>query len=189
MSANLATPEGATEFGRRLHAVRTAANLSPGTIARSAGLSRGRISALEHGRDLPTDRELGALATACRASVFELVPAGYSLRMLVHDEHAGPREAQGATAPDALLREYLSMVGKLRSGNSVTAPSLRQEDLVELARMLGDTPEAIEARLVELLGASADGAPAIRSVPPPSNPSAPAAPRPGQRGSTRSKPV
>ena len=38
------------------------------------------------------------------------------------------------------------MVVEMRSGRPVTAPSLRHEDLVELAASLGDTPESIEAR-------------------------------------------
>ena len=56
------------------------------------------------------------------------------------------------------------MVVEMRSGRPVTAPSLRHEDLVELAASLGDTPESIEARLVVLLGADTDDAAAIRSM-------------------------
>jgi transcriptional regulator with XRE-family HTH domain len=158
------TPDGASEFGQRLHAARTQASLSVAKLANASSLSRRRVSALERGSDLPTEREISALATACRATVFELIPPGYSLRVLVHDPDAGPQEARGRTALDALLREYLAMVVELRSGNAVTAPSLRQEDLIELAKMLGDTPEAIEARLVELLDADPGDAPAIRSI-------------------------
>ena len=51
----------------------------------------------------------------------------------------------GRTRLEALLQEYLSMVVEMRSGRPVTAPSLRHEDLVELAASLGDTPESIEA--------------------------------------------
>ena len=169
VSVHLAIPEGAAEFGHRLQVARTQAGLSPAKLARATGLSRRRVAALEGGNDLPTDRELGAIASACRATVFELIPPGYSLRVLVHDEDEGPQEARGRTALDALLREYLSMVMELRSGRTVTAPSLRQEDLVELAGMLGDSPEAIEARLVELLGATPEDAPGIRSIILPSN--------------------
>jgi len=55
-------------------------------------------------------------------------------------------------APDALLREYLSMLLELRDTQRISPTSLRQEDLSELATALGGTPEAIEARLMELLG-------------------------------------
>jgi hypothetical protein len=85
--------------------------------------------------------------------VFDLLPPGYSLRVLVHDTPDGTREVAGQHALDALLQEYLAMVVEMRAGRPVTAPSLRHEDLVELAASLGDSPESIEARLVALLGA------------------------------------
>ena len=100
----------------------------------------------------------------CNVPVFDLLPPGYSLRVLVHDTPDGAREVAGAHALEALLQEYLSMVVEMRSGRPVTAPSLRHEDLVELAASLGDTPESIEARLVALLGADTDDAAAIRSM-------------------------
>ena len=109
--------------------------------------------------------ELGVLAQACGVSVFDLVPAGHNLRVLLHDDDAvGTSEANGEAALDALLREYLSMVVELRRGNTVTAPSLRHDDLAVLAANLGGTPAAIEARLVELLGSEAGDARALRAL-------------------------
>jgi transcriptional regulator with XRE-family HTH domain len=154
----------AEEFGPLLEAARLRSGLSLRKLARSSGLTAGRISCLERGEALPTERELGSLAQSCRVSVFDLLPPGYSLRVLVHDNPDGAREVAGQSALGALLQEYLSMVMELRSGRPVTAPSLRQEDLVELAGALGDTPESIEARLIALLGADADDALAIRSM-------------------------
>jgi hypothetical protein len=55
-------------------------------------------------------------------------------------------------AQDALLREYLAMVLELRDAPDMAPASIRQDDLSELARALGGNPEAIESRLVELLG-------------------------------------
>ena len=55
-------------------------------------------------------------------------------------------------AMDRLLREYLAMVMELRNA-PVNAMTLRNADLSELALALGGTPDAIEARLRELLRA------------------------------------
>ena len=43
------------------------------------------------------------------------------------------------------------MVRDLRGTSAIPPSSLRHDDLTELGRVLGGTPEAIEARLVELL--------------------------------------
>jgi transcriptional regulator with XRE-family HTH domain len=154
----------AAAFGRCLESTRRTADLSQRKLAKRSGISVRRIDELEQGAAEPTDRELGALAQACRVSVFELLPAGYTLRVLAQDESTGVRELEGGEASDALLREYLSMVVELRSGRPVTPPTLRHDDLVELAAALGDSPEAIEARLVSVLDADESTAPAIRSL-------------------------
>ncbi len=163
--ATAQTASGMTaEFGRGLEEARHGAGLSQRRLAKRSRLSTRRIADLEQGTEVPTDRELGALAQACRVSVFELLPPGYTLRVLNHDESSGAHEVQGPDAFDALLREYLSMVMELRAGREVTAPTLRHEDLVELAAALGDSPVAIEERLVTLLHADAADAPAILSM-------------------------
>jgi transcriptional regulator with XRE-family HTH domain len=164
MDTNGVTATADSEFGRFLEAARGRAGLSQRRLARASRLSSRRIASLERGDDVPTEAELGALAHGCNVSVFDLLPPGYSLRVLVHDTPDGAREVAGAHALEALLQEYLSMVVEMRSGRPVTAPSLRHEDLVELAASLGDTPESIEARLVALLGADSDDAAAIRSM-------------------------
>jgi transcriptional regulator with XRE-family HTH domain len=156
--------EPAVDFGRCLEAARRESGLSYRKLARKSGLNARRIEELETGVELPTDRELGALAHGCGLSVFDLLPPGYTLRVLDHDEPAGAQEVRGREAIDALLREYISMVVELRSGREVTAPTLRHEDLVELAAALGDTPESIETKLVSLLDADAVEIPAIRSM-------------------------
>ena len=164
MDTNGAAASTDSDFGSFLEAARERAGLSQRKLARASRLSSRRIACLEGGDDVPTEAELGALAHGCNVSVFELLPPGYSLRVLVHDKPEGAREVAGAPALEALLQEYLSMVVEMRSGRPVTAPSLRHEDLVELAASLGDTPESIEARLVALLGADTDDAAAIRTM-------------------------
>ncbi len=149
--AHAPQPSTALAFGQRLEESRRDAGLSRRKLAKRSGVALRRIDDLEQGAGLPTDRELGTLAQACRVSVFDLLPPGYSLRILNQDDAVDSRELRGAEASDALLREYLSMVVELRSGRPVTPPTLRHDDLVELAAALGDTPGAIEARLVRLL--------------------------------------
>jgi transcriptional regulator with XRE-family HTH domain len=156
--------DAAPGFGACLRAVRHRADLSKRSVAKRSGIPLRRVSALDAGAEVPTDRELGALAQACQVSVFDLLPSGYSLRLLAQDETSGAREVSGTEATDALLREYLSMVVEMRAGRPVTAPTLRHEDLVELAAALGDDPEAIGARLVELLDAETADGPALVSM-------------------------
>jgi len=67
----------------------------------------------------------------------------------VSDPGAGWLE--GDAALDALLEEYVAMLAELRGSTRVPASSLREDDLAELARVVGATPEAIETRLTELL--------------------------------------
>jgi transcriptional regulator with XRE-family HTH domain len=160
---------GSNAFGVSLVAARMQAGLSTRKLARASGIDQRRIVALERGTGgRPTDRELGLLAQACNTTVFSLLPPGYGLEVLRAEDPAaaepGGAPARGDEALDALLREYLSMVVELRSGHPITPPSLRHDDLVELAAVLGDTPAAIEARLIALLGADAADAPAIRSL-------------------------
>src|SRR3954471_23140790 len=128
-------------FGRLLEAARVQAQLSPRQLAKKSGVAGRRLTDLHEGVEAPTDREIGVLAQACGVSVFALLPPGYSLRVLAHDDSSAPREVVGDTAAEALLREYLSMVVELRSGRVIAAPTLRHDDLVELADALGDTPD------------------------------------------------
>jgi transcriptional regulator with XRE-family HTH domain len=149
---NMALDESvASGLGERLEAARLTAELSPRRLARKSGVALRRLSALEKGSAVPTDHELGALAQACEVSVFDLLPPAYALRVLARDDTTGAREVDGGDACDVLLREYLSMVVELRSGRVIAPPTLRRDDLVELAGALGDTPEGVEARLLELL--------------------------------------
>jgi hypothetical protein len=90
---------------------------------------------------------------------------------LEHDGIESTQEVRGREALDTLLREYLAMVVELRSGQTVTPPTLRHEDLVELATALGDTPESIEARLVALLSTDGVDTPVVHSLTPASSPS------------------
>ena len=116
------------------------------TVARATSIRLRRLGEIERGKVMPSEPELATLAEVFDTNVAELVPIAYRLS-LVTDEG----ELHGDTALDALLREYLSMVRELRSVDTVPTSTLRRDDLTELGRALGGTPDAIEARLVELL--------------------------------------
>jgi transcriptional regulator with XRE-family HTH domain len=152
-----------TASGPLLETARNRAGLSVRQLARATGISRTRIDELESGADQATERELGLLAQGCKCAVFDLLPPAHDVGVLVHDE-SGLAPARGERAFESLLREYLAMVVEMRSGANVTAPSLRHDDLLELAAALGDTPEAIEQRLAALLGSDAGEASGIRSM-------------------------
>ncbi|HEX5585735.1 MAG TPA: helix-turn-helix transcriptional regulator, partial [Acidimicrobiia bacterium] len=145
--------------GRNLAVARRGSGMSVNDLARATGVGRRRVRAIERGSAMPTSLELEALADACGVSVTDLVPPGSNLRLLDRDgRRSGNGALEGELALDALLREYISMVLELRNAERLPASTLREEDLVELARALGGSPEAIEARLIELLGTDAEGA-------------------------------
>lgn len=146
-----ATPDGG---GDQLRQLRRTKGLSRGQLADSSGLSRRKIASFERGRASLSEEDLSALAAACEVEVGAIAPPGYKLAVNAGASADGAiNELQGAAALDALLREYVSMVLELRDSPQGLSASLRQDDLYELARALGGTPEAIEARLMELLGA------------------------------------
>ncbi|MET0627404.1 MAG: helix-turn-helix transcriptional regulator [Acidimicrobiia bacterium] len=153
-------------LGRNLAAARLAGGLSHHDLARATGIGRRRVRAIERGAVVPTAPELEALSDACGVTPTDLVPPGSNLRLLGGRERGTSTgdPLQGQQALDALLREYISMVLELRNADRLPVVTLRQEDLTELARALGGSPEAIEARLIELIGTDAEGAHDVRSA-------------------------
>ncbi len=173
--------DSAPTTGERVRRLRGRAGLSRTQLAKRSGMSRRSISMVERGQVEPSPDDLAAVAAACGADVAELAPPpAHDLALL------GPGASPVATNPvrgeaafDALLREYLSMVSELRT-NVFGSDSLRHGDLSELARALGGTPEAIEARLVALMGTSAQEASELRAAILSSPADAPGAPPPDQ---------
>lgn len=143
----------AEKCGDELRRLRRSKKLSRTQLASVTGVPRKQISAFEQGKPALSDTELGAIAETLEVEPGALTPPGYNLAVasgVLANGEVG--ELRGDAALDALLREYLSMVLELRDARTAPASSLRQDDLSELARALGGTPEAIEARLTELLG-------------------------------------
>jgi transcriptional regulator with XRE-family HTH domain len=160
--------EGSVErqsIGRAVHAARESAGLSRAELAQACGLKKRRIDAIEHGRVVTAAHELRSIAVACEVDFGSLVPPGYGLTLTPGGAaRRSTDQLQGGEALDALLREYVSMVLELRSVPPEQLASIRQQDLTELARALGGTPEAIEARLTELLGTTDRSATTLRET-------------------------
>jgi transcriptional regulator with XRE-family HTH domain len=158
-------------IARRVLETRESAGLSRAELARIGGLTKRRLDSIEHGRVSASESELRAVAAACEVDVGALIPLGYQFTLAASATTTSSSQLQGDAALDALLREYVSMVLDLRSLAPEQLTSIRQDDLTELARALGGTPEAIETRLTQLLGTTDGSAAALRaSILPSSNP-------------------
>jgi transcriptional regulator with XRE-family HTH domain len=151
------------DFGSRLRELRRSNKMSRSQLARASGLSRRNIAALERGRAPISDADVDALANACGVEVTVLAPPVFRLTTGSGASDPGSGELRGQAASDGLLREYVSMLFELRDSRRLSPASLRQEDLSELALALGGTPEAIEARIVELLGTDEEQAWELRT--------------------------
>jgi transcriptional regulator with XRE-family HTH domain len=151
----------AREVGDHIRRLREMRGLSRRQLARKSGVRRSTVAAIERGRHTPTLDELDAIAEAVDVEPETLTPAPVVEFTLATGAGGGVR---GQDAFDALLREYLAMVVDLRSGTRAEPDSLRQGDLSQLALALGGTPEAIEARLMQLLGSDEHEASELRAA-------------------------
>jgi len=184
MSPREARTPGVGDIPSLVRQARVRAGMSRAQIARSAGISRRRLIAIEHGVAVPSDVELAAIGAACGVESHALVPPGYRFRAADYAMGPSSIETDGGPDIDALLREYLTMIIELRNSERVRAMALRDADLTELARALGGSPDAIEARLRELLGADEQAASELREAILRSTPSS-SAPYAGTRRRTR----
>lgn len=156
------------DVGRTLRQVRKQQGLSRTVVARSAGLTRRELSAYERGRVEVPESDLWCLAGSCGVEVGELLPRREPLRISGDLSEIGVgdtvRRLRTPVEPDGLLHEYLAMIYELRNLPAGSRIPLRQNDLVALADALGGTPEAIERRLVQLIGATPNEAARLRAM-------------------------
>jgi transcriptional regulator with XRE-family HTH domain len=157
------------QLGRHLKHVRRKQGLSRAEVARSAGLTRRELAAYERGRVNVPESDLWCLAGSCGVDVGELLPARDPLvlssdlsSLAVGDSIRHLRN--GKDEPDGLLREYLSMISELRNLPPGSRVPLREPDLAALADALGGSPDAIEHRLMELIGAPHEEAARLRAI-------------------------
>jgi transcriptional regulator with XRE-family HTH domain len=157
--------------GERLVQARREAGMGRWRASRVAQISRANLVRMERGRMRPPDGTLIALCRTYDVAVSWLVPERSGNEVVVG---AGRIEVAGRTrvltgghgdgerAVEAVLASYLAIVRELRGVGAGGVVSLRDEDLVALARALGDTPSEIEARLVDLMKLSREEARAVR---------------------------
>jgi len=143
------------DVGEGLRQLRRTHGKSRGQLARASALTRRQVAAFERGKSSLSEADLRTLAEACGVDVDELAPRNLRLALAAHAlSDQGAVQLEGEAARDALLREYVLMLVDLRGSVDVPVSSLRQDDLEELARVVGGTPAAIEERLTYLLEAS-----------------------------------
>lgn len=180
-----ADARSAKVLGRHLREVRRKQGLSRSEVARSAGLTRHELATYERGRSAIPESDLWCLAGSCGVGMNEILPEREPLRVssglssLAMGDTIRRLRAPGQ--PDGILCEYLSMIYTLRSLPPGSRVPFREPDLVALADALGGRPDAIEARLVELIGASHEEAARLRAMILPRL-SLPAAPTAGEQG-------
>jgi transcriptional regulator with XRE-family HTH domain len=157
------TPESKA-LGARLKEARRTRHLSRRHLAATSGLSRRTLAGYEGGRATPTDEQLNEIAQALGTTSAALhIPQDFTVPA-INATNGTLSDLRGDAASDALLREYLAMVRELRNTDSNHPGPLRQDDLQELARALGGTPEEIEVRLKELLNTNDHDARHLRTL-------------------------
>jgi transcriptional regulator with XRE-family HTH domain len=154
--------------GQQLRQVRRKQGLSRAEVARSAGLTRRELAAYERGRVQIPDSDLWCLAGSCGVDVGELLPQRAPLHvesdlstLAIGDSI---RHLRSPNEPDGTLREYMATIYELRNLPPGTTVPLREADLAALADALGETPEAIESRLVEVVGTNREEAARLRAM-------------------------
>jgi transcriptional regulator with XRE-family HTH domain len=134
------------ELARRVTAARIVAGLSRPELARAAHMEPRRLDLVETGHAAPSEAELRQLAAACRVEYGELIPPGYHLTLAIGAAVLGARAHMTDEDQDRFLREYLRTVMELRR-TPVKLATIRDEDVAELARVLGTTPVEVHRRL------------------------------------------
>lgn len=127
-------------------AARIVSGLSRADLARATQMEARRLEQVETGRAAPSEAELRDLATACGVEYGELIPPGYHLTLAIGAAVLGARAHETEQEQDRFLREYLRTVMELRR-TPVRLATIREEDIAELAHVLGTTPSDVHARL------------------------------------------
>ncbi|HUV10480.1 MAG TPA: helix-turn-helix transcriptional regulator, partial [Acidimicrobiia bacterium] len=160
-------PRNAKDVGRHLRELRRERGLSRADVARSAGLTKRELAAYERGSTEIPDHDLFCLAGSCGVDVDDLLPGRDDLRVGSSGSSLtiGNRtQAAAGSGPDDVLRTFADMINQLRVLGPGAPVPWRAEDMTALAQALGGTPASIEARLVEVTGASREEAAQMRAI-------------------------
>ncbi|MFN8025048.1 MAG: helix-turn-helix transcriptional regulator [Acidimicrobiia bacterium] len=134
------------ELARRVTSARIVAGLSRADLARAAQMEARRLEQVETGHAAPSETELRHLAAACGVEYGELIPPGYHLTLAIGAAVLGSHSHETEEEQDRFLREYLRTVMELRR-TPVKLATIREEDIAELATVLGTTPADVSSRL------------------------------------------
>jgi transcriptional regulator with XRE-family HTH domain len=134
------------ELARRVTSARIVAGLSRPELARAANMEVRRLELVETGHAAPSETELRDLAAACAVEYGELIPPGYHLTLAIGAAVLGAHSHETEQEQDRFLREYLRTVMELRR-TPVRLATIREEDIAELAAVLGTTPAEVQGRL------------------------------------------
>jgi transcriptional regulator with XRE-family HTH domain len=159
----------ARRLGELLGNARQSAGLSRREAASVAGVTPQAIRAYERGSESVPDDVAEKLAAAYGCSLATLLPSrGVDPVSLEPGRlHVGSASAPlGSDDPpsDEVLRSYLGLLYELRDAKPGSELPLRDRDLDALAAALGDDPETIEVRLVELMDVTREEAAAMRAT-------------------------
>lgn len=130
--------------------------------AKAAGIKPGRLRDYERGaKDIPAP-VCERLAEEYGDDLAAHVPVRVPLRADADWLVVGPYEDPLMTgSPDEVIRDYITIVKRLRKAKGGAPLALRAGDLVTLAAALGTERDDIEARIAEALGCSREEARAL----------------------------
>ncbi len=155
--------------GTLLRAARTQAGYSPRAVARATGFPKQLLAAWEHGEVGVGDDNLAKLAVLYQVSLESLAPARRGITIdrdtetLRVGHHTEPLP-KSITEPGEILERYLHLLYSLRGLKPNDQVHLRDDDLNNLADILGNTPREIERRLIDLMGISRKEATRLRRI-------------------------
>ncbi len=130
-------------------------------------MTAAELRSFERGTTTPSAEVRRRLATALSVDPEVLVPARSAVVVepdaLIVNGRARPLHT-GDT--EEILREYLAALYEMRDLRPGSEAPLREHDLVALAGALGPDadPDAIEARLIDLMGVTCEQAARMRSI-------------------------
>ena len=153
-------------IGWHLGRARERAGLTLDGASAASGIALEELDALESGWRELAPGEADRLAHAYGCSREELVPPRTPVVVDAGSRviGIGPRRASFGEQRDDALATYLSMIYEARGASRGARIPLRDEDLDVLAGLVGEDPDEVESRLIELMGCTEEEARTLRAL-------------------------
>lgn len=156
------------ESAHRLQEARARAGLPLEAAATAASLDRALLDDLERGRRRPRPAELQRLSAAYGVDLSDVLPPrrpveydrGTGLLVLDGVRQRRVKEAAG----EGVHVAYLALLYAVRGARPGQQVQLRASDVEALRAVVGDDPDHVEQRLVELMGSSREEASLLRRL-------------------------